>query len=60
MDVDGIAYGVVGSVDLLQNSIISSQPVSSFDWCQDKAGLAVCTSFDQCLRVLVTTKLNLY
>ncbi|XP_074104761.1 dynein axonemal assembly factor 10 [Cotesia typhae] len=60
MDVDGVAYGVVGSVDLLQNSIISSQPVSSFDWCQDKAGLAVCTSFDQCLRVLVTTKLNLY
>ena len=28
--------GVVGSVDLLQNANLSSQPVSSLDWSPDK------------------------
>lgn len=59
-DADGIEQGVVGNVSLLQNCTLSSQPVSSLDWCPDKQGLAVCTSFDQCLRVIITTKLNTY
>lgn len=59
-DADGIEQGVVGNVNLLQNTTISTQPVSSLDWCPDKQGLAVCTAFDQCLRVIITTKLNLY
>ncbi|XP_012254834.1 dynein axonemal assembly factor 10 [Athalia rosae] len=59
-DADGIEQGVVGSVLLLQNSTLSSQPVSSLDWSTDKQGLAVCTAFDQCLRVIITTKLNMY
>lgn len=55
--VDGV--GVVGSVQPLQNTVLSSQPVSSWDWNADKIGLAVCTALDQTVRVLITTKLNL-
>ncbi|KMQ96723.1 wd repeat-containing protein 92-like protein [Lasius niger] len=59
-DADGVELGVVGNVSLLQNSTLSSQPVTSLDWSPDKQGLGVCTSFDQCLRVIITTKLNTY
>ncbi|KAH0952386.1 hypothetical protein HN011_009777 [Eciton burchellii] len=59
-DADGIEQGVVGNISLLQNCTLSSQPISSLDWSPDKQGLAVCTSFDQCLRVIITTKLNTY
>jgi len=50
--------GVPGSLQLLQNVGLSTQPLSSFDWSPDKSGLAVCTAFDQTLRVVVSTKLN--
>ncbi|XP_011504041.1 PREDICTED: WD repeat-containing protein 92 [Ceratosolen solmsi marchali] len=58
-DAEGIQEGVIGSLKLLQQSTMSSQPVNSLDWSPDKLGLAVCTSFDQCVRVIITTKLNL-
>ena len=48
----------MGEVQLLQNSIIANQPISGFDWNADKLGLAVCSSFDQCIRVIIVTKLN--
>lgn len=60
VDKDGIDQGVVGNLTLLQNITVSSQPVSSLDWSPDKQGLAVCTAFDQCLRVIITTKLNTF
>lgn len=59
-DADGNDVGIIGSVSLLQNVNLSSQPISSLDWSPDKIGLAVCTSFDQTIRVLITTKLNLF
>ncbi|KAJ8962605.1 hypothetical protein NQ318_000998 [Aromia moschata] len=59
-DADGIPYGVAGELTLLQNSTLSDQPITSFDWCADKLGLSVCSAFDQTIRVLITTKLNLY
>lgn len=59
-DADGFNEGVVGSVEMLHASTISTQPVHCFDWHPDKMGLAVCGAFDQSVRVLVTTKLNLY
>ncbi|XP_054733224.1 dynein axonemal assembly factor 10 [Anastrepha obliqua] len=58
-DVDNNEIGVSGSLQMLHASTVSSQPVQSFDWHPDKLGLAVCGSFDQCVRVLVVTKLNL-
>ena len=35
-DGDGQDMGAVGSVDLLQNVTISTQPVSALDWSPDK------------------------
>lgn len=57
---DGYDRGVSGTLQMLQATSISSQPINSFDWCSDRIGLAVCSSFDQAVRVLVTTNLNLY
>lgn len=57
-DSDGKQMGVAGTLDLLQNVTLSTQPINSFDWNPDKAGLGVCTAFDQTLRVLIVTKLN--
>lgn len=50
--------GVAGSVSLLQNVTLSTQPIASLDWSPDKQGLCVCSSFDQSVRVLIVTKLN--
>ncbi|KAI5746328.1 hypothetical protein M8J77_002439 [Diaphorina citri] len=59
-DIDDIPMGVPGSLTLLQETTLSSQPINSLDWSADKLGLAVCTSFDQTFKLLITTKLNLY
>ncbi|XP_055880420.1 dynein axonemal assembly factor 10-like [Biomphalaria glabrata] len=57
-DTDGQEIGVAGTVDLLQNVTLSTQPISSYDWSPDKMGLSVCTAFDQTIRVIICTKLN--
>ena len=57
-DGEGREMGVAGSINLQQNATLSTQPISSFDWSPDKEGLAVCTSFDQQLRVLIVTRLK--
>lgn len=57
-DTDGEEYGVIGSLNLIQNCTLSTQPISSLDWSPDKTGLALCTSFDQTFRVVIVTKLN--
>ncbi|XP_028024226.1 dynein axonemal assembly factor 10 isoform X2 [Balaenoptera acutorostrata] len=57
-DSEGVEMGVAGSVSLLQNVTLSTQPISSLDWSPDKRGLCICSSFDQMVRVLIVTKLN--
>ncbi|CAH1791975.1 unnamed protein product [Owenia fusiformis] len=57
-DNDGKEYGIAGTVSMLQNITMSTQPICGFDWNVDKMGLCVCTSFDQTLRVIIVTKLN--
>ncbi|XP_057592271.1 dynein axonemal assembly factor 10-like [Hippopotamus amphibius kiboko] len=57
-DSEGVEMGVEGSVSLLQNVTLSTQPVSSLDWSPDKRGLCICSSFDQMVRVLIITKLH--
>lgn len=54
----GLDMGVAGTVELLQNMNLATQPLSSFDWCPDKLGLAICTGFDQTVRMIIVTKLN--
>lgn len=57
-DADDVDMGVAGTVNLLQNVTLSTQPIGSLDWSPDKQGLCVCTAFDQTVRVLIVTKLN--
>lgn len=59
-DSEGQPQGVMGSLVQLQNLNLSTQPISSLDWNMDKLGLCACTSFDQAVRVLIVTKLNLH
>lgn len=56
-DSDDIEMGVPGTLKLLENIKLSTQPINAFDWSPDKEGLAVCSSFDQSVRVLIVTKL---
>ncbi|KAK3554715.1 hypothetical protein QTP70_032636 [Hemibagrus guttatus] len=57
-DGNGVERGVAGTLNLLQNVTLSTQPIASLDWSPDKQGLCVCASFDQSVRVLIVTKLN--
>ena len=44
---------------ILQNCKIAEQPISGLDWSPDKMGLAVTTAFDQKIRLVIVTKLNI-
>lgn len=55
---DGKAEGIMGTVEPVADMMMSTQPIHSIDWHPDKLGLGVCTAFDQCVRVLLVTKLN--
>ncbi|XP_050074961.1 dynein axonemal assembly factor 10 [Anopheles maculipalpis] len=57
---DGEEEGVAGTLEMLHATTLSTQPVHTFDWSPDRQGLAVCGSFDQTVRVLITTNLNLH
>jgi hypothetical protein len=59
-DIEGEKVGVGGSLNLLQNITLTTQPIGSLRWSPDKLGLAVATSFDQAFRVIIVTRLNLY
>ena len=58
-DSEGIDVGKMGSIALHQNVTLSTQPICGFDWSPDKLGLAVSVAFDQTIRVLIVTKLNM-
>jgi len=57
-DGNGKAKGVIGTVELLAEQSLSSQPVTSFDWSGDKEGLFCCGALDQTVRVGIATKLS--
>ena len=40
-DKDGVDLGVAGTISLLQNVTLSTQPICGFDWSPDKTGLAM-------------------
>lgn len=54
----GPERGVIGSVELLNARVLSSQPFLGFDWSPDKEGLACAVSLDQTARVFIVTKLS--
>uniref|UniRef100_A0A8C9RKN9 Dynein axonemal assembly factor 10 n=1 Tax=Scleropages formosus TaxID=113540 RepID=A0A8C9RKN9_SCLFO len=59
-DADDVDMGVAGTVTLLQNVTLSTQPIASLDWSPDKQGLCLCSAFDQSVRVLIVTKINTF
>lgn len=38
---------------------VSNKPVNCFDWSPDRAGLAICSSFDKTLRIIASVNLPL-
>ena len=54
----GEKESVVGQLVKLQEGQIGEQPVASFSWSPDKAGLGLCVSFDQRVTIVIVTKLN--
>ncbi|KAF4676295.1 WD repeat-containing protein 92 [Perkinsus chesapeaki] len=59
-DKNNNPVGVAGTVELLNQRDVSTQPIVAFDWHPDKLGLAVMGSLDQTVKVAICTKLNLY
>ncbi len=57
---DNVPVGVMGSVELLNSKVLSSQPIVSMDWSPDKEGLCVLSCLDQTIRSYIVTKLNKY
>eukprot|EP00002_Diphylleia_rotans_P032015 TRINITY_DN6683_c0_g2_i2.p1 TRINITY_DN6683_c0_g2~~TRINITY_DN6683_c0_g2_i2.p1 ORF type:complete len:359 (+),score=65.62 TRINITY_DN6683_c0_g2_i2:73-1149(+) len=57
-DSDGLSYGVIGSVEKLNQISLSTQPISSFSWSTDKEGLCVYGAYDQTVRVGFVTRLR--
>ena len=59
-DADGRDKGVVGHLELLNDRVLSTQPVCAFDWHPEKIGLSVLACLDQTCKIAIVTKLNLY
>lgn len=58
-DSEGQAKGVAGAIEELNKVRISDQPINAMDWHSGKEGLLACTAFDQSVRVMLVTKLQL-
>jgi WD40 repeat protein len=54
----GDRTGVMGTLEELASTTLSTQPIASFDWSADKEGLCVMGSFDQTVRVAIVTNLG--
>lgn len=50
---DGSPIGIMGDVELLNSRVMSTQPIVSFDWNPDRAGLCCMGVLDQTLRYVV-------
>ncbi|KAL3810079.1 hypothetical protein ACHAXA_011812 [Cyclostephanos tholiformis] len=56
---DGAPIGIAGSVELLNSRVISTQPITSFDWSPDREGLCCMSTLDQMMR-LVHSNVTIY
>lgn len=59
-DGKGRMKGVSGSLELINDSKLSEQPIVGWDWNNDKLGLAVCATLDQTVKVIICTRLQNY
>lgn len=59
-DADGHYEGIMGSVELLNSKVLSTQPIVSMDWSPDREGLCVLSCLDQTVRVYIVSKTHKY
>lgn len=59
-DANDKVKGVPGYLEKLNDSPICQQPISGMDWSPDKLGQLCACGLDQTVKVVITTKLNLY
>ena len=52
--------GNIGTLEMLNSKVLSTQPIVSMDWSPDKEGLCVIGCLDQTIRCLIVTKLDKY
>ena len=57
-DPDDLEMGVIGSVSLLQNANLSTQPITSFDWSPDKVSRADPENSERGAGTLATLQLS--
>ena len=57
-DPDDLEMGVIGSVSLLQNATLSTQPITSFDWSPDKVSRADPENSERGAGTLATLQLS--
>ena len=57
---DELPVGVMGNIELLNSRIISTQPMTSFDWSPDRAGLGCLSCLDQTLRYVYVIRCMMY
>lgn len=57
-DEKGVPKGIAGTITELNKVRIGDQPINAMDWHRQREGLLVCSGFDQCLRVMIVTKLS--
>ncbi|CEM07612.1 unnamed protein product [Vitrella brassicaformis CCMP3155] len=59
-DNPSLEKGVAGTLELLNQKDIATQPIVSFDWHRDKLGLSCMACLDQTVRVVIVTKLDTF
>jgi hypothetical protein len=59
-DANDKPKGVAGYLEKLNDCNVAQQPISGLDWSPDKLGLACICALDQTVKVVITTKLNLF
>jgi len=57
---DGASIGIIGTIELLNSRVVSTQPIVSLDWSPDKLGLCCFSCLDQTIRVSIVTQLEKY
>lgn len=58
-DANDLEMGVIGSVSMLQNASLSTQPITSFDWSPDKVSDVYLILYNSSLLLVIHVSLIL-
>jgi WD40 repeat protein len=57
-DEKGVPKGIAGTIEELNRVKVGDQPINALDWHKQREGLLACAGFDQCIRIMLVTKLG--